>query len=176
MENWKPIPGHERYVCSDLGNIQNTNTGRLLKLSPDKNGYSRVSIPVKDKPNPQIVFPHRIVAKLFVPNPENKPLVNHKDCNKTNPKATNLEWCTYLENTKHAIENKLYDPKELALKANTASLLVNSKPVKVTADDNTVRIFDSISDCARQLNIRNETISKAAAGQKKIKNFKIEKL
>lgn len=176
MENWKPMPGYERYICSDLGRIQNTKTGKILKQSPNTHGYSRVSIPIKDKPNPQIVFPHRVIAELFVPNPDNKPLVNHKDGDKTNPKASNLEWTTHAENTKHAIENKLYDPKALSLKANAASLLTNSKPVKIIAEDNTVRIFNSISDCARELNVRNETVAKAVKTQGTLKNFKVEKL
>jgi hypothetical protein len=65
-------------------------------------GYQRVRIANKTH---QV---HRLVAEYFIPNPENKPQINHKDGNKTNNKVSNLEWVTNQENRTHAVNNKLH--------------------------------------------------------------------
>lgn len=84
----------------------NTNTGtvfvlgEMMKGRVDRYGYHRVTFCVKGKRTNHSV--HRLVAKAFIPNPESKPQVNHKDGNKLNNSVANLEWCTNEENQKHA--------------------------------------------------------------------------
>ena len=102
MEIWKTVIGFENYEISNLGNLRNKITGRHKKLSTNKEGYIRTSISNKEKVISIAV--HRLVAIEFVENPEGKPLVNHKDSNRSNNKAENLEWATPSENAKYMVE------------------------------------------------------------------------
>lgn len=81
---------------------------KVLKQYLNGNGYFRVSLNLEGKNKDYFV--HRLVAKYFVPNPYNKDKVNHKDGNKHNNHASNLEWVTSSENNKHAFETGLKAP------------------------------------------------------------------
>lgn len=92
-EIWKDMYGFEdMYEISDLSNIRNKKTKRLIKQFKNRNGYVIVRI-YKDGVGVTRTV-HRLVAKTFIPNPENLPEVNHKDENKSNNVVSNLEWCT----------------------------------------------------------------------------------
>ena len=90
------------YIITEQGEIINKRNGRKLKPQPNGKGYLRISIAGK------LQFVHRLVAEKYVPNPENKPQVNHKDGNKLNNSAENLEWVTNMENRQHAVKNLLH--------------------------------------------------------------------
>ena len=92
MENWKKI--NEKYQVSDMGNVKRTDKNRMLKLGVNNSGYYSVYVGRR-------AFVHRLVALAFVPNPEGKTEVNHKNGIKTDNRATNLEWVTRSENLNH---------------------------------------------------------------------------
>ena len=89
------------YEITRDGKVINKHTGHTLAPQPNGKGYLRVSIGKK------LMFIHRLVAEKYIPNPENKPQVNHKDGNKLNNCVDNLEWCTAKENSIHAYNNYL---------------------------------------------------------------------
>lgn len=86
-----PIPGFSKYCATKSGEIINARTSRVLKQPIDNSGYARVPIYTDEgKRSAQCV--HRLIAAVFVPNPENKKYVRHVDGDKTNNHYTNLEW------------------------------------------------------------------------------------
>jgi hypothetical protein len=91
-EIWKVVSGHPGYMVSNTGRIK-TIYGHLMTpcLGGQEKNYLRVSL------NNKSHILHRLVAKAFVPNPDGLPEVNHKDLNKLNNRADNLEWCTRQE-------------------------------------------------------------------------------
>jgi len=97
-EEWKIVDGFVNYEVSNLGNVRNSKTGRMLKLTC-KGGYMFTGLSQNSIGKTCPV--HRLVALTFIDNPENKPQVNHKDKNRSNNCVSNLEWSTALENNQH---------------------------------------------------------------------------
>lgn len=88
------------YIVYSDGRVKNKNTGRVLKAETTKNGYRRVTLSYKGKTHRYLL--HRLLAMCFIPNPHNKPCVNHKDGDKSNNSVENLEWATHSENEYHS--------------------------------------------------------------------------
>lgn len=97
---WRKIEGFERYSVSDTGLVRNDETGYIKKEKIARNGYSQVGMFLGEGTTKWRLV-HRLVAKAFIPNPENKPQVNHIDGNKQNNAVSNLEWVTSHENEVH---------------------------------------------------------------------------
>ncbi|AGC01811.1 HNH endonuclease [Acanthamoeba polyphaga moumouvirus] len=103
-EIWKSIPDFKNYEVSNNGNIRNKNTKKIRKLQL-KMGYHYCCLSENNKSKNFRV--HRLVAKLFVKNPNKYDIVNHLDGNKLNNNYKNLEWTTISGNNQHAADNNL---------------------------------------------------------------------
>jgi hypothetical protein len=96
MEEFKIIKDYTNYSVSNYGNVKNNDTGKILKQS-NTNGYTQVSLRKNGKG--KLYRVHRLIALAFIPNPDNKPFVDHIDNNKSNNYIDNLRWCTNQENS-----------------------------------------------------------------------------
>lgn len=96
---------YNQFLIDEYGNIKNKNTDHIYKLSKSKIGYAVVYLPVGEKGKIKCIRVHKAVAETFLPNPENLPIVHHKDENKMNPELSNLEWVTYKKNTNYYLES-----------------------------------------------------------------------
>jgi hypothetical protein len=153
------------YVVTTLGNILTTTGYKCMDLKQTElpTGYMQVTIMKNKKGKSHLV--HRLVAKAFLPNPENKPCVNHIDGNKKNNSVTNLEWCTYSENEKHSY-SVLGKVNSRSGTGKFGKLNGMSKPV-ISIKDGIEQYFESISLAAKELKVFNSNIAKVLSGKYK---------
>lgn len=105
-EIWKDTE-YDGYMVSNKGRV--CSTRKILSFGDNGHGYLNVMLSVDKRHIRRYV--HRLVAKAFIPNPNNYPEVNHKDGNKANNCVDNLEWCTDTMNKKHAWDTGLYQQR-----------------------------------------------------------------
>jgi hypothetical protein len=103
-ELWKDVEGVQGAKVSSMGRI--SYNGKIREVKPPM-GYANISFNINGKIVPALV--HRLVATAFIPNPENKPFVNHINGVKNDNRVENLEWVTPKENTQHASKTGLLD-------------------------------------------------------------------
>lgn len=101
----KPVPSIPFLGVTNDGRVMNLISQKWLSICDNGHGYKQVFVCVKNKR--YVRYVHRLVAECYVPNPKHAPEINHKDGDKANNRAENLEWCTSTENKLHALRTGL---------------------------------------------------------------------
>lgn len=117
LTQWHVIPGVRDAVVNKLGEIKCLRTRRLKKHS-NANGYRSVALAGKNR------LVHRLLAEMFIPNPDDLPQINHKNGIKSDNRLSNLEWVTPQQNCKHARDTGLVVRKLTRGKANAIKALL----------------------------------------------------
>ena len=104
---WKTIKENPLYEVSREGEVKRIDSGHTLTCFLFKNKYKYVTMSFGKKGSCKNLLVHRLVAKAFIDNPEDKKCVNHIDGNRGNNEVSNLEWVTHKENSRHAVETGL---------------------------------------------------------------------
>lgn len=152
MPEWRDIPGFEGlYQASRNGKIRRltakvfhprqnteiTRNGHVMKSYTTSDGYQALMLCKDGKKKRARV--HRLVAMAFIPNPEAKPCINHKNGDKSDNRVDNLEWCTYRENSRHAVD--------------VLHRTINKRTVAVVRSDG--EFFPDMKSAARALDMKN---------------------
>lgn len=167
MEIWKDVVGYEKlYQVSNFGRVKSLDMvlsykrhgknqirirkGKVLSPTTMKNGYLRVEM--SNNCIHKLNLVHRLVAKAFIPNPNNYREINHKNCDKSDNSVENLEWVSSSQNKIHALKNKLYK---------------NEKPILQIKNGSVINEYKSASECYRKTGYLVQCIGKVALGKRK---------
>lgn len=157
-EIWKPVVGYEGlYEVSNQGRVRSLDRsvihkdgqmfvkGRILKPGKYRNRYYNVNLWKKGKMTNKTV--HRLVAEAFIPNPDNKPCIDHINAVKTDNRIENLRWVTYSENRLNPITNEIHKFSH-----------GNHPVAQYSLDGELIAVYPSISEAARQTGFNMTTI------------------
>lgn len=171
-EIWKDIKDYEGYYqISNLGNVRSIErtvkrithsvkiSSKLLKLRKTSNDYFNIQLCKDSGCKSKLI--HRLVAEAFIPNPENKPEVNHKDGNKANNNVLNLEWNTSKENSQHSYDSGLSIGISGINNKNSKSI------IQLDMTGNTQNKFACAREAYQKTGVHYKHISRCCLGKRK---------
>lgn len=160
IEEWKTIENYPDYMISSMGRIKSFKKGKEIILKPilSKVGYYYVNLQNNGKR--KVHYIHRLLGKYYIPNPENKPCINHINTDKTDNRIDNLRWVTQKENC-----NNLTTKQKQSSNNNYKSIPI----IQFTKDGELIRKWESTMDVEREYNFNHSNILKCCSFKPKHK-------
>lgn len=178
-EEWRPIKGYEgMYEVSNLGRVKRLPLGKqwpyrqthnnIRKPKLTRRGYLSVNLSKNNIVKEHLI--HRLVAEAFIPNADNLPIINHKDCNPQNNNVDNLEWCSYSYNNTYmncaqarALSRKEHDPENAVWKRNAR--LLYKAVLRFDRNGKFLGRYESLTSAARESNESQTSICNCCRGK-----------
>lgn len=171
-EEWRTIEEYPDYEISSFGRVKSLKFGKekILKQAINK-GYFYVGLHKDNKR--KNYFVHRLVATAFIPNPDNLPIINHKDENPSNNHLSNLEWCTIVYNINYGLHNERVSKAKKGIKQSKELIekrvKITQKPILQLSKSGNIILgkFNSVKQAGNELNINRGNISNCLKGKLK---------
>lgn len=165
-EIWKDIEGYENlYQISNMGRVRSLRYGKpkILKNSFNKGGYCKVGL-IKNSVYKNF-YVHRLVAIHFIPNPDNKPHIDHINCVRSDNRVENLKWCTNKENHNNPLT--LVHHSKVNSKSNCENYkkAVLKPVIQLSVNGKAIKMYPSCSEAARQTNTNHNYIRQTISGR-----------
>ncbi len=167
INKWVKIPGFSKYEANQSGEIRNTNfnntgTYKIVSENFDKDGYLKIWVK-SDEGLEKTISKHRLIALTFIPNPNNYPMINHRNGIKDDNRVENLEWCTNSMNQLHSFRVLGNTPHN---KGKLGKDVGNNIPVfQYSMEGFFVKGWDCAADVMRELGIDGSAIAKVVSGK-----------
>lgn len=165
MEGFIDVPGFPDYKINRAGQVYSVKRNLILKPNPVAGGYHRYTLFLNKERH--LCLAHRLIAHIFIPNPENKPQVNHINGVKSDNRIENLEWVTVSENSIHAFRVLGVRPSNYAkICAFGADNYKSKAVIQLTRDGRELARFGGVREAFRVTGVDHRSIAAVAGGSK----------
>ena len=161
---WKIIPVDNNYEASNDGQIRDRENKKIISQWLDKDGYLIATLSGK------LYRVHRLIALTFISNPNNLPVVNHKNFNKSDNHVANLEWVTYSENSQHSFTGNHRDITLQSWVKKVQPLAAEASKTKIAQydlQDNLLNVFNSQREASEKTGTCRSSITRCVTGHRK---------